>query len=431
MIQSTKFIPDGKERIKKLQIIHYLEAKHLYYPLTSARCPKGETCILEGQSVTVGEVIGTRNAKFFEQPIHSTVSGKMMGVEKHIDESGKYVDCLIIKNDMKYRLHESIKDRTDFELAKLKQEDYVQIAKEAGLVGMGGSAFPTYIKLQTKDKIDYVIANGVECEPKLINDYFVMMNDPNEVIEGLIYSMKAVGATKGIIGIKKKYKAIEERFLFSLREYPNFDIKVVKVGNHYPQGWELDLIKRVTGIKIPQGQLLSKFGVLNFNVSTLQSIYKAVKKRMPILERFYTISGNGINNCNFKARIGTLVPDLIERAGGYIDPEIPKTLILSGPMMGKNIMKDDIVMTHISTSMSVINHEILKEEPCVHCASCVYSCPVSLKPVQIMNMYKVKDKQALADLAVKDCMECGMCSYVCPSKIHLTDYMRLSKRLVK
>ncbi len=431
MIQTTKYIPDGKKKIKQLPIMHYLDAKYLYYPLTSTRCPKGETCIIEGQNVKVGEVIGTRNAAFFEQPIQSTVSGKMVGIEKHLDESGKYVDCLIIQNDMKYTMHESIKDRTESEISELKQDDYVKIAKNAGLVGLGGSAFPTYIKLQTKDKIDYVIANGVECEPRLVNDYFVMMNNPEEIIQGLIFAMNTVGANKGIIGIKKKYKEVAERFLFALREFPDHNIKVIKVSNYYPQGWELDLIKTTTGIKIPQGELLSEYGVLNFNVSTLQSIYNAVKKRLPILERFYTISGEGIHNSNFKARIGTLVPDLIKLAGGYKDVHIPKTLTLGGPMMGKNIPSDDIIMTHISISLIVSNYELLKEEPCIHCASCVYSCPVSISPVQIMNMYKVKNKQAIKDLAIDSCIECGLCSYVCPSKIHLTEYMRLSKRLVK
>ena len=428
MIAKTKYIPDGKKQLKELPILHYLDADYVYYPVTSARCPEGETCVRGGQFVKVGEVVGTRKGAFFEQPMHATVSGEVVGYEKHIDNSGKVVDCLIVKNDKKYDLHSSIIERTDEEIEALTKNDYIQIVKEAGLVGLGGSAFPTYIKLETNDPIEVVIANGVECEPNLIADYSVMMNNPREVIKGLIFSMKASGAKRGVIAIKKKYKEIEERLKFVLQEFTEYDIKVVTVGNYYPQGWEIAMIKNALGINIPQGELLSKYGVLNFNVSTLQSIYNAVKKRLPVLERLFTISGDGVENKSFRARIGTLVSDLVELAGGYKDEASPKVMILGGPMMGTNILRDDIVMTHTTTSLIVLNEKLEKEEPCVHCASCVYSCPVQIQPVQIMNAWKTRDKETLKMLEVNKCIECGLCSYVCPSKIHLTEYMRNGKR---
>jgi len=431
MIAKTKYIPDGKKELKELPIIHYLDAEYVYYPVTSARCPEGETCVIGGQFVKVGEVIGTRKGAFFEQPMHATVSGEVVGNEKHIDQSGKVVDCLIVKNDKKYTLHPSIVERSDEEIDQLTKEDFIKIVKDAGLVGLGGSAFPTYIKLETNEPIDVVIANGVECEPNLISDYGLMMTDPRPVIEGLIYAMKASGAKRGVIAIKKKYSVIEERLNFCLHSFSGYDIKIVKVGNYYPQGWELAMIKNALGITIPQGELLSKYGVLNFNVSTLQSIYNAVKKRLPVLERLFTISGDGIHNKNFRARIGTLVTELISLAGGYKNPEQPKVMILGGPMMGTNIMRDDVVMTHTTTSLIVMNDAPIKEDACIHCASCVYSCPVQIQPVQIMNAYKVKDKDMLKTLEVNKCIECGLCSYVCPSKIHLTEYMRLGKRLAK
>ena len=428
MIEKTRFVPDGKKALKELPILHYLDAEYLYYPVTSARCPEGETCVIGGQFVKVGEVVGTRKGAFFEQPMHATVSGEVVGYEKHVDQSGKLVDCLIVKNDKKYELHESVIDRTEEEIEALSKTEYIQIIKDAGLVGLGGSAFPTYIKLQTNDPINVVIANGVECEPNLIADYSLMMNSPREIIMGLIYAMKASGAQKGVIAIKKKYKVIEERLNLALKEFTQYDIIVKPVGNFYPQGWELPMIKNAIGIQIPQGELLSKYGVLNFNVSTLKSIYNAVKKRMPVLERLFTISGNGIHNKNFRARIGTLLTDLIDIAGGYIHPEIPKTAILGGPFMGTNVLRDDIVMTHTTTSFIVNDDKPLVEEPCVHCASCVYSCPVEIKPMQIMNAYKIRDKDALKLLEVNKCIECGLCSYVCPSKIHLTEFMRSGKR---
>lgn len=431
MIAKTRNIPDGKSELKQLPILHYTNADYLYYPVTSARCPEGETCVIGGQFVKVGEVIGTRKGAFFEQPMHATVSGEVVGYEKHVDQTGRPVDCLIIKNDRKYELHEEIVERSDLDIEKLAREDIIEIIKKAGLVGLGGGAFPTYIKLQTEDPIDVVLANGVECEPNLISDYALMMNKPHEVIQGLIYAMKASNAKRGVIAIKKKYKELEERLNFALQEYIDYDIKVELVGNYYPQGWEIETIHRALGIKIPQNELLSKYGVLNFNVSTLASVYAAVKNGLPVLERFFTISGEGVDNRSFIARIGTLITDLIELAGGYKDLDQPKVLILGGPMMGTNVTRDDVVMTHTSTSLIVLNEKVEKEEPCVHCASCVYSCPVNIQPVQIMNAYKTRDKDALKGLEVKKCIECGLCSFVCPSKIHLTEYMRLGKRLAK
>ena len=430
MIAKTKFIPDGKKELKKLPIEHYLDAEYLYYPVTSARCPEGETCVVGGQYVKVGEVIGTRKGSFFEQPIHATVSGEVIGNEKHFDQSGKLVDCLIVKNDKKYEIHEDIKDRTDEEIDALTKEEFIAIVKNAGLVGLGGSAFPTYIKFQTNNEVDVVFANGVECEPYIISDYSLMMIEPLHVIKGLIYAMKASGAKRGIIAIKKKYTELEERLNFCLKQFSNFDIKVVPVGNYYPQGWELEMIKSAIGLEIPQREILSKYGVLNFNVSSLSSLYKAVKHRMPVVERLFSISGDGVYNKNFRARIGTLISDLIKLAGGYKDIDKNKLLILGGPMMGVNIASDDIVMTHTSTSVIINNAEVLVEEPCIHCASCVYSCPVDIQPTQIMSAYKSRDKDQIKALEVNKCIECGLCSYVCPSKIHLTEYMRLAKRFV-
>lgn len=431
MITKTRIIPDEKSALKKLPLLHHLQAQYLYYPITNQRCPEGETCVVFGQFVKVGEVIGTRKAAFFEQPIHATVSGEVVGHEMKYDATGKKVDCLIVKNDFKYELHESVKSRTGEEIEKLTKQDYIQIAKDAGLVGLGGSGFPTYIKLNTKSNIDIVLANGVECEPKLISDYELMMNHPEELIEGLIYSMKAVSAKTGIIAVKKKYIEVVERLKFSLNAYSEYDIRVVPVGNYYPQGWELEAIKSATGIVVPQGKLPGDYGVIPFNVSTLQSLYHAVKFGLPVLERYFVISGDGAVNKSFKARIGTSIQSLLDLAGGYIEQSLPKTLILGGPMMGSSLVSDDIVLTHTSTSLIVQNTPFLDEDPCIHCASCVYSCPVNLQPVQIMNAVKAEDKDFLKALTVNKCIECGLCSFVCPSKIHLTDYMRQGKRIIR
>ena len=163
----------------------------------------------------------------------------------------------------------------------------------------------------------------------------------------------------------------------------------------------------------------------------MYGIYSAVRDRLPFASRFFSIAGNGIKEeKSFYVRIGTPVKDLIEICGGYTDEE-KKVLICGGPMMGTNLPSDDFFISQTTTSLIVLNEEEFVEEPCVNCASCVYSCPVNIQPVQIMNAYKQKDKQAVTNLEVNKCIECGLCSYTCPSKIHLTEYMRLAKTLLK
>lgn len=431
MIEKTKYIPDGKQQRKEQPIINYREPKYLYYPTVELRCPSGETCVIDGQHVKVGELIGTRHGGFFDQNIFATVSGKVLGFEKKLHGSNQVVDCLIVENDFKYELHEDCIPRTDEEIDALTKEDFIEIIEYSGLAGLGGSGFPTHIKFKTEAPIHTILANGVECEPLIISDYQIMLDKTDRIIKGIQYAMRAVDAEQGLIAVKKKYPELKEAFEKALEEFPDSNIRVVQVGNHYPQGWEIDTIKSACGIKVPVGELTSKYGVIVSNVATLYGIYRAVKKRMPITERFFSISGEGIMEPkSFNVRIGTPVKDLIEMCGGYKGDE-PKVLISGGPMMGTNLTHDDYIVSKTTTSLIVFNERPIVEEPCISCASCVYSCPVDIQPVQIMNAYKQRDKEAVEALDVNKCIECGLCSYTCPSKIHLTETMRQAKRFIK
>ncbi len=431
MIETTKRIPDFKAHRYNAAIIEYTKPKYLYFPTVDLRCPTGETCVVDGQRVKVGELIGTRDGGFFKQPIYSSVSGKVVGVEKKLHGSGQMVDCLIIENDFKDELHESCEERTEKEITDLSKDQLVEIMEEAGLAGLGGGAFPTFIKYKTTKPIEYVVANGVECEPFIVSDYQIMLAQTKKIVQGLTYAMRTVGAPKGVIAIKEKYQEVKQAFLEAIAEFSSYNLEVKGLNNVYPQGWENMTIKSATGIDVPVGDLTADHGVIVSNVSTLYGIYSAVKHRRPFTERFFSVAGNGIKEeKSFLVKIGTPVKDLVEQCGGYID-ERPKVLICGGPMMGVNLTDDDFIVSQTTTSLVVLNEEETKEEPCVSCASCVYSCPVDIQPVQIMNAYKQRDKEAIEKLDVNRCIECGLCSFVCPSKIHLTEYMRQAKRFIK
>lgn len=429
MIAKTRQIK-GVVSTTSLPTLRYLEPEYIYLACTNTRCSTSEIYVKAGDKVKIGQVVGKRNGGYFEQPIHSTVSGEVVGFVKKFHRSGKLTEFIQIKNDKTDEWFYPEKERTDEEIDRLTLEDYARITKECSLVGLGGSSFPTYIKFQTKDKIDTILINGVECEPYISSDHRMMLEHPRRVVLGASYAMKAFKAKKCLICIKKKYDDLYDCLTAELTRFPDLNIEVCRVGNYYPQGWEIEMIKSALHIKVPAGVLPAKLGIMVFNVSTIVGLYRAIKYNQPVIKRNYTISGDGINiPQNIRLRIGTSLKELIDVCGGYKGDE-NKVIIMGGPMMGANLVRDDAVITKTCTSTIILNDRPIKQEPCVRCASCVYSCPAGLQPVQIMQAVKNNDKAALAKLNVKACILCGMCSYTCTSKIHLTDYCRKAKRMV-
>lgn len=432
MIKKSRKVRDYKALTKALPTLRYVDPEKVYIHLQNGRCKTYDLTVKEGDYVKLGEVIGFRHGGFFEQPIHSTVSGIIGPISKKLHRTGRKVDCIEIANDKLDTKHETIFDRTDEEISKLKQADFVEIIKEKSLVGLGGSGFPTYIKLATKDKIDTVVINAVECEPYLSSDYRLILEHPGRVVTGLKYIMQALGVKKGLIAIKSEKDPLYQVLTQVLEvRFPELDVKVAKLGNHYPQGWEVEVFKWALGIEIPHGQLPTKYGVIGFNVSTTVGVYEAVKHNLPVIKRHFTMTGDAIKfPQNIRVRVGTSVKELIELCDGYKDNVGEVIFIMGGPMMGVSTVTDDVIVSKTTTSVIVLKNIEYKEEPCVRCGSCVYSCPVHLEPVAIMNAVKRNDKDVMKGLDAFKCIECGLCTYVCTSKIHVTDYVRKAKQLI-
>ena len=432
MIQKTERIKDTKHLVGSLPTIKYLDPEYVYIATNNARCPTAEVFIHEGDHVNTYQVIGIRHAGFFDQPIHATCSGTFVGLEKHYHRNGKITEFIKIQNDHKDTYDKSIKERTPEEIAKLSKDEMTEIIKNCALVGLGGSSFPTYIKFQTNKPINLMLINGIECEPYITADHRIMLEYPYRIIYGIKYAMQAFGCKKALICIKSKYKDIEATYDEILKEFPDSGIEICKVKNYYPQGWEVAMIKEATGIQLAPGELPSNKGIINFNVSTMVGIYKAIKYNMPVTKRNITVTGDGINHPhNFRVLVGTSFKELLPMCGGYKNPEKEKIFILGGPMMGASVPSDDVIITKTVTSIIVLDKSDYKEEPCVRCGSCVLSCPAGLESVQIMNAVKSLDKERIKALNPLRCIECGLCTYVCTSKIQVTDFVRRAKIFAK
>ena len=432
MIKKSRKVRDYKALTKALPSLRYVDPEHVYIHLQSGRCKTYELFVEPGQHVKLGEIIGTRFGGFFEQPIHATISGVVGEVSKKFHRTGRKVDCVEIRNDFKDTYHESIVDRPDHIIDELTQDDFVEIIKDRSLVGLGGSGFPTYIKLATKDKIDTVVINAVECEPYLSSDYRLILEHPGRVITGLKYIMQALGVKKGLIAIKGEKDPLSQVLSQVLNvRFPELNIEVVKVGNYYPQGWEIEMFKSALNINIPHGVLPMKYGVIGFNVSTAAGIFDAVKHNLPVVKRYFTLTGDAIKfPQNYRVRVGSSVKELIQLSDGYREDLDELLVVMGGPMMGTSMTSDDVIVSKTTTSVIILENIEYKEEPCVRCGSCVYSCPVHIEPVQIMNAVKRNDKDVMKGLEAFKCIECGLCAYVCTSKIHVTDYVRKAKKLI-
>lgn len=432
MIAKATHIEDTKGLLGQLPTLDAPVPDYLFFPLENARCKTADLYLKEGDHVLMGQRIGMRHGPFFEQPIHSTCSGTFLGLEKHYHRSGKQVDFIKIENDHKDEWDPSLKQRSEEEIAKLTKDDIAEILKDCALVGLGGSSFPTYIKMQGKNPIKTILINAIECEPYISADHRLMMEQPERIIAGIRILQQAFACEDARICVKSKYSDLRQVYGAFLKRPEAKGITLCPVGNFYPQGWEIAMIKSATGIDVPSGHLPGEFGIANFNVSTVVGIYLAVKYNRPVVNRLVSITGDGIAfPSNFHVRVGTPLPYLIDACGGFVKEDIPKVVILGGPMMGASVPSEDCVVSKTVTSCIVLNAEEHKEEPCIRCGSCVLSCPTGLEPQQIMLAVKANDKERVKALNPLRCIECGMCTYACTSKIRVTDFIRKAKVLAK
>ena len=395
---------------------------NVYISTISPNLKNIEILVKEGDKVKVGTRIGTRTD--FYVPIYSPVSGVVKGLEMRFDaNAGRPANHVVIDNDFKYAKEENVLNKVTLESS---QEEIFAAIKEAGLVGLGGAGFPTYVKYNNPKGINSLLVNAVECEPYLTTDYHEIKRDTEYLLKGAQLLVKALGASEAVIAFKVNKEDMKAKILELLPKYEG--IRIVEVPDVYPMGWERTLIKEV--FKKEYKGLPSEVGVVVNNAQTVIALGHALLDGNTLSKRLVTVSGNGVANPNnVMCPIGTPAKEIIAACGGYVGEEI--NLIPGGPMCGKAVVKEDFAIAPQNGALTVLQHVKVQSQACLRCGECTMHCPAGLQPVEIQIAVKKGDVDRMLALEAKSCVECGMCSYICPSHIDVTENMRKAKLQIR
>ena len=406
-IEDKKINPSKK-------IIDDIKIQIIYIPLQSKLGYIYKPTVKVGDYVCIDDSLGVNVTTDFT--IKSSVSGTVVGLEKKYISNGKLVDCLVIENDFKEKYRNKLGKKKD--ITKYSKDSFIYMLQNNGIAGMGGSDYPTFIKYDTKNKINYLIVNGVECEVSSSSDNAIMYNYTEEILECIDAIMEIMDIDKAYIAINENNTTIIRRFLKYINTYPN--IKIYPIIDAYPSGWEKQLVNEITGLtydKYPD-----EIGVITNNVSTIYSIYELLKYGKPLTEKIVTIAGEGIKKPgNYKVKIGTNFSEIILKTEGYSKIKNP-ILIAGGKMMGKSIPNDELIITKDLNTILVLENKETKSKKCIKCGKCSEVCPVGLMPAMIID-----NKDKLKNSRIDKCIECGLCSYVCPAKIEVREILKSIK----
>lgn len=385
-----------------------------------------------GQHVLKGQKIAKADG-YVSAPVHAPTSGRIEAIEDRPipHPSGMAAPCIVLIPDGEDEWIELAPHGKDYR--QMDPSELRNLVRQAGIVGLGGAGFPTYIKHNPgpEGHIETLILNGAECEPFITCDDMLMRERPLEILAGLAIIKHAVGAKNCIIAIEDNKPQAIESLQNALATNPIENTEVVSVPTLYPAGSEKQLIQTLIGKQIPKNGLPVHIGVVCQNVGTCAAVYRAIEYGEPLISRIVTVTGDVVRPCNLEVPIGMPMDELIQQCGSTTGSL--RRLIIGGPMMGFAMRQTNIPI--IKTTNCVLIDAAQNEKfqprkpvmPCIRCGSCAEACPVFLLPQQLYWYSKSQELDKLQDYHVFDCIECGCCDYVCPSQIPLVQYYRHAK----
>lgn len=385
--------------------------------------------VAKGDTVKVGQLIGDTDA-FVSAPIHSSVSGTVVGIETQRSAVGGNDTLVVIETDKKQEVCEDIKVPEVNDLA-----GFVKAVRDSGLVGLGGASFPTHIKYNPKnlDEVHTLILNGAECEPFITSDHRGMLEDTQDIIDGMKLIMKYLNLDEAYIGIEANKPDAIAKLDQMFKEQGLTNMHTFTLQDRYPKGAERVLVYEITGKVMNAGVLPADLGVILSNVTSVAFVGQYFRTGMPLIQKRMTVDGDAVAQPkNIIAPIGTQIHDVVEFCGGY--KSAPKKILMGGPMMGRAVFSDEMPIVKNNNAILVFSEEqalIPEETACINCGRCHQACPFNLLPTALADAYERRDAQRLSDLKVMQCMECGSCSFVCPARRPLGFLNKLGKGVVK
>jgi electron transport complex protein RnfC len=418
--------PEEKALTNRLPIRRMPYPDEIVLPLRQHAGNPAKLCVAVGDHVERGDPVGTADG-FMSVPIHASAAGTVAGVEWWPHPDGSMALSVRITVD-KFAPHVA-RPRTVPHWEGLTTDEVVLAVQQAGVVGLGGAAFPTHVKLAPpKDHaVHTLIINGAECEPYLTSDHRTMVEYPVRVLFGIRVMMRALGVTKSVVGIERnKPDAIEA---MRAAVPADLDVTILPLTVKYPQGAEKMLIKAVTGVEVPSGKLPVTVGVVVQNVGSVAAIAEVFETGLPLVERIVTVSGHGLRRpANLIVPVGTKLRDLLAFCDG-VTPDAAE-VVIGGPMMGQAQANLDAPVIKGTTGVVVLakyETRLARSYPCIHCGRCLDACPVFLNPSLLGDFARVGRYQDMVEQHLADCMLCGSCAYVCPSNIPLSQLFQASK----
>ncbi len=376
-----------------------------------------------GDEVLKGQIIAEANG-FVSVPQHSSVSGRVKKIEVRRTAQGKNCDHIIIESDGRDAWADGCNVERDWR--SMGVDRIKSVIKDAGIVGMGGAAFPTHVKLSPpKDRpIDTLILNGVECEPYLTCDYRIMLDHARGITDGLKILMRALNVDRAIIGVEANKTDAFEKMRDAVWADERISVELLDV--KYPQGAEKQLIEALTGREVPQGRLPLDVGVVVQNVATAYAVFEAVAWSRPLVERAVTVTGDGVAKpANLVVPVGTSIKSLLIRQ--RIDPQTKK-IVLGGPMMGSAVSDAELpLLKGTSGILALKKVTSLVPGPCIRCGKCIEVCPLSGMASEMVEAIEAHEVERYEELHVLDCMECGSCAFACPSHRSMVHHIKTAK----